>query len=263
MAAARRCALTPPVFHLPAAELTGTAGGGALPPGAQLVLDGAEGRHASTVRRLEPGETVHVTDGEGRRAVCSVVSAGAGRVELQVRDLIEEAPPAPRLVVVQALAKGDRGEQAVELLTEVGADVIIPWAAARCIVQWRDERGDRALRRWRSTAHEAAKQSRRARWPEVTAPATTVQVAARLAAAALPVVLHEDAAQALAAAAPPESGDLVVVVGPEGGITEEELHTFAAAGAGTYRLGPAVMRTSTAGAAAGAVLLAGTRRWRG
>lgn len=161
-------------------------------------------------------------------------------------------------MVVQALAKGDRGELAVELLTEVGVDVIIPWAADRSVVRWEAERGRKALARWRSTAAEAAKQARRIWWPEVTALATTADVAARLAMAALPLVLHEEATVALASVDVPPTGELVLVVGPEGGIGAEEMAALAAP---CYRLGDTVLRTSTAGLAASAVLLARTGRW--
>lgn len=227
----------------------------------RVVLDGAEGRHAATVRRLAPGEHVVLTDGHGLRADCTVVEAGPDRLELVVDARTEIPEPSPRLVVVQALPKGDRGELAAATMTEVGVDVIVPWAAARCITRWSGARGDKALTRWRTTAREAAKQSRRSRFPEVAEVATTEAVAAWLSSAAMPVVLHEDAEAALSAAGVPSDGDVVVVVGPEGGISPEELSAFADAGATAYRLGPTVLRTSTAGPAALAVLLARTARW--
>jgi 16S rRNA (uracil1498-N3)-methyltransferase len=163
--------------------------------------------------------------------------------------------------VAQALPKGDRGELAVETMTEVGVDVIVPWAAARCVTRWRDARGARALARWRTTAHAAAKQSRRSRFPEVAEPASTQEVARLLAGAAAGVVLHEEATEPLAGLAVPAAGDVVVVVGPEGGISPDELAAFRVAGATAYRLGDTVLRTSTAGTAALAVVLAGSR-WR-
>ncbi|MEP6761874.1 MAG: 16S rRNA (uracil(1498)-N(3))-methyltransferase [Sporichthyaceae bacterium] len=227
----------------------------------RVVLDGAEGRHAATVRRLLAGEHVVLTDGHGLRADCTVVEAGPGRLELVVDARTETPQPQPRLVVVQALPKGDRGELAVATMTEVGVDVIVPWAAARCITRWSDARGDKALQRWRTTVREAAKQSRRSRFPEVAELATTEGVTALLASAAMPVVLHEDGDVALSSVDVPSDGDVVVVVGPEGGITPEELTAFATAGATAYRLGPTVLRTSTAGPAALAVLLARTARW--
>jgi 16S rRNA (uracil1498-N3)-methyltransferase len=163
--------------------------------------------------------------------------------------------------VAQALAKGDRGELAVEMLTEVGVDEIVPWAAQRSVVQWKAERGDKALRRWRSTAREAAKQSRRAWLPVVTEPADTSQVAARLTAAAVALVLHEEASLPLGTGDLPDNGEIVLVVGPEGGIALDELDAFTAAGARMATLGPTVLRTSTAGPVAAAVLLSRTARW--
>jgi 16S rRNA (uracil1498-N3)-methyltransferase len=171
-----------------------------------------------------------------------------------------EPPPALRLVLVQALPKAERGELAVELATEVGVDEVVPWVAARCVMQWKGERGERQHARWAATAREAAKQSRRAWVPPVGPLHTTSQVAARIAAARA-LVLHEAGEQPLTASGLPADGELLLVVGPEGGIDERELDAFAAAGAATVRLGPTVLRTSTAGAAALAVLSARTGRW--
>ena len=223
----------------------------------RVVLGGPEGRHAATVRRLRAGEVVDLGDGRGGRAGCVVASVGRDEVVLDVRSRSHEPAPVPRLVLVQALAKGDRGELAVELATEVGVDLVVPWAAARSVVKWDGARGDKALQRWRSTAREAGKQSRRAWLPEVAPPERTAQVAARLRAAC-GFVLHEDAPTPLTAVPLPAEGDLVLVVGPEGGIGDDEL---AALGGTPVRLGPTVLRTSTAGAAALAVLSARTGRW--
>jgi 16S rRNA (uracil1498-N3)-methyltransferase len=245
--------VSPPVFLVDTARL------GA----AQVVLDGPEGRHAATVRRLRPGERVDLTDGAGLSAEC-VVAAVTGRetVLLDVLRQDRHEPPAPRLVVVQALPKGDRGELAVETMTEVGVDEIVPWAAARCVTQWRPERREKALGRWRSAAREAAKQSRRVWLPEVAELATTPQVAGRIGAAARALILHESATIPLSGGGElPATGEILVVVGPEGGITDAELATFTAAGAVPVRLGPTVLRTSTAGVAAAAVLLSATARW--
>jgi 16S rRNA (uracil1498-N3)-methyltransferase len=229
--------------------------------GDRIVLDGPEGRHAAAVRRLRPGERADLTDGAGQVVECTVTSAGRDSLELEALSRRYEPAPAPRIVVVQALPKGDRGELAVETMTEVGVDVVVPWAAARCVTQWRPERRAKSLARWRATAREAAKQSRRAWLPEVTDLATTADVAARLADAALAVVLHEEAERPLSGLEVPAEGELVVVVGPEGGVTDEELARFGDAGAVPALLGPTVLRTSTAGVAAASVLLTRTGRW--
>lgn len=226
-----------------------------------VVLDGPEGHHAARVRRLTPGERVDVTDGRGAVASCVVSAVGRDTVTLAVVERRAVPPPQPRLAVVQALPKGDRGELAVEMLTEVGVDEIVPWAAARCVTQWRGERGAKGLARWRSHAREAAKQARRAWLPEVAEPVSTAQVAERLRAAALAVVLHESADALLAALEVPADGTAVLVVGPEGGLTDGELAEFRAAGAHVCRLGDTVLRTSTAGVAAAAVVLARGGRW--
>ena len=225
----------------------------------RVVVDGSEGRHAATVTRLDPGEAVVLTDGRGRRASGVVLGAERDRLSVEVAD-VEVVPRAqPRFVVVQALPKGDRGELAVETMTEVGVDVVVPWAASRCVTRWRAARGEKALSRWRTSSRSAAKQSRRSWFPEVSDLATTAEVAGLLSAAAVGAVLHESAVDPLASVDLPGSGDVVLVVGPEGGVSADELGTFRDAGATTYRLGETVLRTSTAGTAALAVLSAKAR----
>jgi 16S rRNA (uracil1498-N3)-methyltransferase len=249
--------VTTPVFHaapLPVADV--------------FTLAGPEGRHAAAVRRLRVGERLDVTDGAGAALRCEVAAVRRDELDCRVLDRATAPQPSPRLVVVQALAKGDRGELAVEMLTEAGVDEVIPWEAARSVVRWEGERGLRSRARWAAAAAEAAKQSRRTRWPVVAELAGTRAVRDRMAGAALALVLHESAAEPLAALvrggpAWPPAGEIVLAVGPEGGISDEELTAFAAAGARTVRLGPTVLRTSTAGVAAAAVLLSATGRWDG
>jgi 16S rRNA (uracil1498-N3)-methyltransferase len=173
------------------------------------------------------------------------------------RDIPE---PTPRFVVAQALPKGDRGELAVELLTEVGVDAVLPWAAQRCVVQWSGDRAERSRARWAAHAREAAKQAGRARVPQIEDLADTARLARRVSAATLAVVLHESATQPLPVELP-EAGEVLLVVGPEGGVSEAELTVLTAAGARVCRLGPEILRTSTAGVVALAVLSARTRRW--
>ncbi|MFG2787316.1 16S rRNA (uracil(1498)-N(3))-methyltransferase [Streptomyces sp. NPDC048419] len=249
--------MTAPVFVIGSLE--------GVTAGTVVELDGPEGRHAVSVRRLEPGEGVVLTDGRGRGAAGAVVRAeGKDRLFVELSELPFEPEPAPRVTVVQALPKGDRGELAVETMTETGVDAIVPWSASRCITQWKGERGLKALSKWRATAREAGKQSRRLRFPEIADAATTKQVAALLAKADFAAVLHEDRAytsEPLATAELPAEGEIVLVVGPEGGVSEQELALFEEAGAKAYRLGRSVLRTSTAGTAATALLLGRTGRW--
>ncbi|MFJ9517753.1 16S rRNA (uracil(1498)-N(3))-methyltransferase [Kitasatospora sp. NPDC101801] len=248
--------MTAPVFVVDTDRLAGIA------PGGVVRLDGPEGRHAAAVKRLEPGEALTLADGLGLGVEGTVAAVhGKDALDVTVLGVRQEPAPTPRIVVVQALPKGDRGELAVETMTEVGVDVVIPWAASRCITQWKGDRGAKALAKWRATAREAGKQSRRLRFPEVREPMTTRQLAPLLASAAFAAVLHEEGSAPLATAVLPASGDLVLIVGPEGGVSPDELATFAEAGAAPYRLGPSVLRTSTAGVAAGALLLGRTGRW--
>jgi 16S rRNA (uracil1498-N3)-methyltransferase len=238
------------------------APGDAVDVGGRLLVTGDEGRHAVTVRRLKLGEAVECVDGAGWRGT-GVVSAvdAPDRLEVLIERAGVEPAPSPRLIVVQAVPKGDRGEVAVETLTEVGADVVVPWAAARCVARWQGERAAKGAARWRRTAREAAKQARRARVPDVLDLADTADVVTLLGTATRAVVLHEAAALRLASLAIPSDGDVVLVVGPEGGLTEDEVTTFAAAGALACRMGEEVLRTSTAGTAAAAVVRAASGRW--
>ncbi len=247
-----------PVFHAP--DLAGAAVGGTVQ------LEGDEARHAVVVRR-------HAHRASGWRSPTAPVRRSSVTVDGHRQDVAVRRPwstgPSgprrmPRLVVVQAIAKGDRGELAVEMLTEVGADVVVPWAASRSVAVWRGERAAKSLAKWRSTAREAAKQARRAWFPVVEEMAGTAgrggpRCARRRAGRRSP---RGAARVPLADLDVPAEGDVVVVVGPEGGIDEEELAAFAEAGAGPVRLGTSVLRTSTAGVAAGAALLSRTARWR-
>jgi len=232
----------------------------AVPESGAYRLDGAEGHHAADVVRLRAGETLLLGDGAGTVADCVVTAVRRGALDVEVTRYRREPAREPRLVVAQALAKGDRGELAVQAMTEVGVDEIVPWQAARSVARWRGDRGDKALARWRAVAREAAKQSRRAWLPTVADPAGTGELAARLADCRA-FVLHEDAGQPLATAPLPDTGTVLLVVGPEGGVTPAELDAFTAAGAEPVRLGPEVLRTSTAGVAALAALSARTGRW--
>jgi 16S rRNA (uracil1498-N3)-methyltransferase len=235
----------------------------ALPTGEALTLDGPEGHHAATVQRLRVGEELLLADGRGGTAAAVVTAVGKGTLDLRVTTRGYVDASVPRLVVVQGIAKGDRGELAVQAMTEVGVDEIVPWSASRSVVQWRGERGVRAREKWAATAREAAKQARRA-WLPVVAGApdeSTPAVARRIAGAAAAFVLHEEAEERLTTAELPDAGEIVLVVGPEGGIAEPELTAFTAAGARPVRLGPSVLRTSTAGVAALSVLSTRLSRW--
>lgn len=233
-----------------------------LPGEGLFVLDGSEGHHAADVQRLRAGEELLLGDGRGGLACGVVVAAHKGRLDVSVSSVARQAPPAVRITVAQGIAKGDRGELAVQAMTEVGVDEILPWSAARSVVQWRGDRGAKSRDKWVATAREAAKQARRAYLPAVGGQPdlSTKQLAARVAAGSA-FVLHEEAVVRLSAVPLPASGEIVLVVGPEGGIDASELAALQAAGATPVRLGGEVLRTSTAGVAAIAVLNTRLGRW--
>lgn len=236
--------------------------------GAEYLLDGTEGRHAGVVQRRGPGERVDVVDCTGVRLRGRVLRVTVDGVHLAVDEVRREQRTWPALVLAQALAKGDRDELAIEAATELGADTVVPWQAERSIVVWRGERAARSRARWLGTVRTATKQSRRSRVPDVEHAVDTAALATRVAslvgAGGVALVLHEAATVPLATAALPEPGrqaEVLVVVGPEGGVAPGELADLTGAGALPVRLGPLVLRTSTAGPAALALLNDRLARW--
>jgi 16S rRNA (uracil1498-N3)-methyltransferase len=229
--------------------------------GSAVEVTGDEAHHAVAVRRLRVGERVVLTDGRGAAASGVVGSTGKRVFVVDVDDVRRRPRPQPELVVVQAIPKGDRGERAVEVLTEVGAAIVVPWSATRSVVLWKGERAVRAHAKWQATAREAAKQARRAWHPEVAPLARTDDVVALVREADLTLVLHEAAAEPLSGVEVPASGTIVLVVGPEGGLADDEVAALVGAGARSVRLGAEVLRTSTAGAVAAAAVLSRTPRW--
>ncbi|CAN5680390.1 16S rRNA (uracil(1498)-N(3))-methyltransferase [soil metagenome] len=259
--------MTPALFLIP--ELAA----GPPPVGGVVELTGAEARHAATVKRLVVCEVVLLADGVGTLIDARATSVGRDRILFEVLACRSIVEPDPRLVVIQALPKGERADLAVEALTELGADEIVPWSAQRSVSQWRGvDKISRGRAKWQRTALEAGKQSRRARLPVIGELASTADVVQRIdrargalppgSSAAVAVVLHEAAEAPLAGLSWPTTGELLVIIGPEGGVAEEELAQFRAAGAAAVRLGPEVLRTSTAGAAVLAVLSVALGRWR-
>lgn len=228
--------------------------------GDRVLLDGDEGRHAATVKRMRVGEWLTLTDGRGHWSDAEVVEVAKSTLTVELLSLDRALRREPAVTVVQAIPKGDRGELAVEMLTEIDVDRIVPWAASRSVAVWKGERVTKGLAKWRTTARTAAKQARRAWFPEVAELASTAEVVDLIAAADLAIVLHEAAEAPLADLSLDGVATIVVVVGPEGGISDEELALFA--GARIVKLGSSVLRTSTAGVAAVAALLSRTDRWR-
>lgn len=228
--------------------------------GDEFVLAGEEGRHAATVRRIRVDEVITVSDGAGAGIRGPVIAVDKASVTLRIEEVLHAEPPVVRYLAAQALAKGDRAELAVEVLTELGIDQIIPWQAERSIVKWTTDREGRQLGRWRSTARQATKQSRRLRVPIITAPVSTRELALLIPQTALALILHEAATDLLTSVELPSEGDVLVIIGPEGGISDAELAELEAAGARQVLVSDGVLRTSTAGVVALAQLQALERR---
>ncbi|MET0702631.1 MAG: 16S rRNA (uracil(1498)-N(3))-methyltransferase [Mycobacterium sp.] len=237
-----------------------------LPAEGQLaVLDGDEGFHAASVRRIRVGEHISLGNGAGEMAHCVVDDAGKQHLDARVLRRWRAAAPRPPVTVVQAIPKGERSELAVELATEAGADRILAWHATRCVARWDGPRTEKGLRRWRAVARSAARQSRRAFIPTVdgvlSTNTLTQQIRDDVAGGAVVLALHESATAPLTDLELAQAVSLTLVVGPEGGITDEEIAAFSAAGAHAVRLGPTVLRTSTAAAVALGALGVLTPRW--
>jgi len=242
-----------PVFFTPAGTLDQQA------PGSTFVLEGAEARHAVTVKRLAVGESVDIADGAGKRITGTVTGVAPQELTVECGEVVVEPRPDVRLVLVQALAKGDRDELAAETATELGIDAVVPWQAERSIVRWKPERAAKAHAKWQSVVTAAAKQARRAWIPEVRAAVDANGLQAAVAAADLAVILHEDAVRPLRRVLEAwrqenvdggEPREVLLIVGPEGGISPREVTRLCDAGAVTALLGHHVLRSSTAGPAA-------------
>jgi 16S rRNA (uracil1498-N3)-methyltransferase len=238
----------------------------ALPASGELaVVGGDEGFHAATVRRIRPGEELMLGDGAGALGRCVVEQAGRDGLSARVVERWQVPPVQPPVTVVQALPKSERSELAIELATEAGADSLVAWQAARCVARWEGARAEKGLRRWRAVARAAAQQSRRAYLPSVdgvlSTAALTRRIGDQVAAGGTVLALHESADEPLTDLRLAQAKSVTLVVGPEGGIAADELAQFAAAGAVAARLGPTVLRTSTAAAVALGALGVLTPRW--
>ena len=252
-----------PVFFTPAGALDTTV------PGSLFILDGAEARHAVTVKRLAVGEQVDIADGAGKRITGTVTEAAPAELTVECTSVSVEQRPDVRLVLVQALAKGDRDELAIETATELGIDAVIPWQSDRSIVRWKGDRAAKAHGKWQSAVTAAAKQARRAWIPEVRPAVDTQALAREVAGAGLAVILHEDAVTPLrrvlgkwsAERQAADATEILLIVGPEGGISPREVTRLCSAGAVTALLGPHVLRSSTAGPAGVVVASDVLGRW--
>ncbi|WP_311389696.1 16S rRNA (uracil(1498)-N(3))-methyltransferase [Corynebacterium haemomassiliense] len=217
-------------------------------------LTGAEAKHAH-VKRIQPGEHIMLIDGQGSTALTRVASVGAGRVDGVVEKLQFVPQPTPRVTVVQAVPKGERAELAVDLAVQAGADAIVPWISHRTIARWPANKQAKQVEKWRAQALASAKQARRAWVPEVREPVTTNQLS-ELLQERHALVLHEDATDSIRDV---EFGeDVWLIVGPEGGIGEDELEIL---GARPVKLGPEVLRTASAAFAGLCAIGALTSRW--
>lgn len=246
-----------PLFHHPLTP--------APSQGDSVSLTGAEAKHAISVRRLRLGEPIQLANGTGLRVVGKVVeiddAKSAATLKMSADSVTQENPPSPALVLIQALAKGDRDELAIQAATELGAFGIVPWQAERSVSRWEGAKIAKAVERWQTIVSEAAKQALRSFTPQVAQPVTSKQLASSVASFSVLLVLDPTAQQSLTTVELPNAGQVGIVVGPEGGISDSELALFEAAGAVRVHLGSSILRTSTAGMAAISALQSRLGSW--
>ena len=230
-------------------------------PGQLIELSGTEAKHAISVRRMRVGESIQLTDGSGLRVRGQVKTLAGNSMAVQIDSVASEKAPDIRITLVQALAKGDRDELAIQAATELGIMGVIPWEADRSVSRWIGLKEAKGIERWQSIVTEAAKQSMRSWHPKVQQPARSSQFADLFGTFDQVLVLDPTAPAGLAATSFNSAGSVALVVGPEGGISESELLAFQQAGAIRVNLGEPILRTSTAGIAAISAILALTGQW--
>ncbi|RBP63932.1 16S rRNA (uracil1498-N3)-methyltransferase [Brevibacterium sanguinis] len=233
--------------------------------GDSLVLGEDVAGHAVRVRRLSPGEELDLVDGEGARARARIAAASAHELSVEVTAVTRTPPSTPALVLVQALAKGDRDLQAIEQATEIGVDEVVPWAAERSIADWPEKKRDKMATKWENLLRAASLQARRSRFPILHGLVRGTRLLAVLTETDRIFVLHESAgtrlSEAVADVRDGQSGRVVLVVGPEGGISEAELAALSAVGATPVLLGPTILRSSSAGPAGLVMAQCALGRW--
>lgn len=229
--------------------------------GQSVELGGAEAKHAASVRRMRVGEKLQLTDGKGLRVRGVISSVAADLLTISVTEVNQVAEPKLKTVLIQALAKGDRDELAIQACTEIGVNEVIPWAASRSVSRWEGPKIAKGISRWQSIVSEAAKQSLRVYTPQVRELVSTNQLATMVSSFDLVLVLEPTAAEKLGDVTLPQQGSIALVVGPEGGIAEAEIEQLVAAGARSVALGDSVLRTSTAGIAALSVVHGQIEGW--
>ncbi len=229
--------------------------------GSKIRISGTEAKHAMSVRRLQIGESLAVSDGQGQKVRGKVSQLSKDFLEVDVESIENIERPSPQLVLVQALAKGDRDEMAVQACTELGIQTVIPWQSARSVSIWKPEKQDKHRLRWQTIATEAAKQSLRPFIPEVEKVLGTSELVDRLKAFDVTLVLDPTSTTALTSVPVLGHRSIAIVVGPEGGISPEELGQFSSAGLILVGLGSGILRTSTAGVAVVSYLQATLGNW--
>ncbi len=203
--------------------------------------------------RIRNLEEISVTDGKGNVFVCQVLEPKTG--ELKVLSMQQQQRSFPSIHLVQALAKGDRDEQAVQASVELGVSSITPWQSELAIVNWSGKE-EKSRLRWQEIAISAMKQSQQTFLPEVSALTTTKALRPR----GFGIILDPRAALSITDL-PVDVEELTIVVGPEGGISAAELEQLSGAGFEPRRLGDSILRTSTAGPAAIAAILTKLQIW--
>lgn len=213
-----------------------------------------DANHAIRVLRMQAGDEFMLSDGNGSWSQVVATEVKKKSMQVRVMDSGFQAPLATTITVIQALPKGDRAKEAIELLTEAGVDRIVPWASARSI--------GKGSEKFAITAREASKQSRRFRIPEVTEVATTAQICEAIKLSDLAIAFHESATSKLSDQVSSHNVEhLLIIIGPEGGLTDEEIAAFTEAGAKVALMGRPILRSAHAGIAAVSAVSALLKVW--
>jgi len=224
--------------------------------GATYTFDNDDAIHAIRVLRTGPGEIFWLSDGKGSFSTVKAVQVNKRSMLCEILESEFQEPLDIEYTVIQALPKGDRLKECAGLLTEAGVDRIVFWSSARSI-----GKADKTLDKLDVTVREASKQARRFRIPEIIGPFTTAEVIDEIARTDLAVIFHESATSKLTAITAQSPKKALIIIGPEGGITDEELDAFTSSGAIIALMGRPIFRSAHAGIAGIAALQTLLKSW--
>jgi 16S rRNA (uracil1498-N3)-methyltransferase len=222
------------------------------------VLENEEAHHAIKVLRLNTGEVIKISDGVGNWVSGPIVEIAKKELYISITERGEIQAAKPELVLVQAVTKSDRNKEMLELAVEAGVDRIIPWQSERSISKWQSD----SEQKWQVGIKQSCKQARQVKLPQLMQVMSTSEVIKSIGEGGFGIVFHEEASTKFSDLTIPNSQSSVyLVIGPEGGISEQELLSFQNNGSKVVRLGDTVLRSAHAGFAALSAVQTKLGRW--